>query len=50
MTWKAPSAVAVARPALPPIDSGLPVMTPEVMLRLITEYWSIIHPITSSLV
>ena len=33
-TWKAPSAVAVSRPRLPPSDSGLPVTAAGVCARL----------------
>jgi hypothetical protein len=50
MTCHAPSPVAVSRPADPPIDSGLPVMTPGEMRRVIVEYWSIIQPMTIAFV
>ncbi len=42
--------MAVVRPALPPMAIGLPVITPGSMRRTIVPYWSIIQPITSSLV
>jgi len=38
--------VALVRPALPPIESGLPVMTAGTMRRLMIPYWSIIQPMT----
>ena len=50
ITCHAPSPVAESRPSEPPIDSGLPVITPGAILRVIVAYWSIIQPMTIAFV